>query len=433
MKDLTRPEHVFQLLIIDLPQEFPPLSSLTVIPNNLPVQLTEFIGRGEAIEEIRSSLGRSRLLTLVGPGGIGKSRLSIETAARLADQFRHGVYFIPLAPISTADFVPQAIAEGIGLSLANNEEPQEQLLNYLRSKQQLLVIDNFEHVIEAAQLVDEILRGAPEVKILATSRIKLNLNGETVYAVPGLRFDDLTSQEAYVSNEAVQLFVTTARRAKPGFAVSDTEVEPLQRILALVEGSPLGILLAASWADMLTVADIANEIAQSMDFLETEMRNVPDRQRSIRATFNYSWRLLAQPERELFSTLSVFRGGFTRQAAQAVAGASVRQLANLANKSFLNTAPDTGRYFVHELLRQYGEEALREDADRYEAARTAHDRFFATFMNEAWLRITHDEQPEAFEDIEADIENVKTAWRHLVAEGDPEDRAAHDPQSMDHP
>ena len=146
LKDLTRPEHVFQLVIIELAQEFPPLRSLTVIPNNLPILLTEFIGREEAIEEIRRSLERSRLLTLVGPGGIGKSRLSIETAAKLSDQFRHGVYFIPLAPISSAESVPQAIAEGIGLSLASSEEPQHQLLNYLDSKQQLLLIHKFEHV-----------------------------------------------------------------------------------------------------------------------------------------------------------------------------------------------------------------------------------------------------------------------------------------------
>ncbi len=415
LKDLNRPEHVFQLLLNERPQHFPPLRSLTAIPNNLPILLTDFIGRGKAIKEIRRSLDHTRLLTLVGPGGIGKSRLAIETAAKLADPFRHGVYFIALAPIPSAEAVPQAIAEAIGLSLASNEEPRRQLLNYLRSKRQLLVLDNFEHVIEAVGLVDEILRGAPEVKILATSRIKLNLSGEAVYSVSGLHVHSRNSTESFVKNEAVQLFVVTVRRSKPDFEVGRYDVGSLRKILALVQGSPLGILLAASWVDLLSVG----EIAQTFDFLETDMRNMPERQRSIRAVFDYSWQLLSQSERDLFSALSVFRGGFTRQAAQKVAGASLRQLANLANKSFLSTSPDVGRYGVHELLRQYGEEALRDSKGRYKSAKAAHDQFYAAFMDQAWYRIRHNEQREAILDIEADIENVRTAWRHLVAFGDP--------------
>ncbi len=421
LKDLSQPEHVFQLCIGGLPQEFPLLRSLTVIPNNLPILLTEFIGREETIEEIRRLLKQTRLLTLVGPGGIGKSRLSIETSARLADQFRHGVFFIPLAPIASAEAVTQAIAEGIGLSLANEEGPREQLLNYFRSKQLLLVADNFEHVSEASGLLDEILRGAPQVKILVTSRIKLNLEGETAYPVHGLRFDDWSARESVAKNEAVQLFMATAQRARPGFELSVSDQPALRRILTLVQGSPLGILLAASWVDVLPVAAIADEITRDLDFLETEMSNVPERHRSIRAAFNYSWRLLSPPERALFCALSVFRGGFTRQAAQQVAGASLRQLANLANKSFLNTSADKGRYYVHELLRQYGEEALGEDAARHEAARTAHARCYALFMEEAWFRITHDQQREALLDVETDIENVRTAWRYLVAQGEPDD------------
>jgi predicted ATPase/class 3 adenylate cyclase len=419
LKDLTHPEHVFQLLLSDLPQDYPPLRSLSTIPNNLPIQLTEFIGREEAAEEIQRLLEGTRLLTLVGPGGIGKTRLAIETAANLSDRFRHGVFFISLAPVPSTEFVAQTIAEGIGLSLASNEAPRQQLLNYLRSKQELLVVDNFEHVLGAAGLVDEILRGAAEVKILATSRIRLNLNGETVYAVAGLSANGRSSPGSYLESEAARLFLATAQRSRPGFEVGKKDLQPLLRILRLVEGSPLGILLAAAWVDVLTVGEIAEEIAENFDFLETDMANMPERQRSVRAAFDYSWRLLSQPERELFSALSVFRGGFTRQAAQAVAGASLRQLANLANKSFLNTSPETGRYFVHELLRQYGEEALREDEARYETVKSAHDGYFAAFMEQAWHRITHDEQREALLEIEADVENVRTAWRHLAARGEP--------------
>ncbi len=421
LKDLTHPEHVYQLILEEWPQDFPPLRSLSAVPNNLPIVLTEFVGREEALRDIRRSFDRTRLLTLVGPGGNGKSRLAIETAAKMADQFRHGIYFVSLAPIPTAEAVPQAIAEAIGLSLASNEEPRRQLLNYLRSKRQLLLLDNFEHVIDAAGLVDEILRGAPEVKIMATSRTKLNLSGETVFTVPGLHVHSWNSKESFAKNEAVQLFVASARHAKPDFKIDHGDVRPLQRILALVQGSPLGILLAASWVDLLPVSEIADEIARNFDFLETGMRNVPARQRSVRAVFDYSWQLLEQSERELFATLSVFRGGFTRQAAQKVAGAALRQLANLANKSFLTTNPESGRYTVHELLRQYGEEALRENGSRYKSAKAAHDLYYAAFMEQAWSRILHNEQREALLDIEADIENVRTAWRHLVAQGDPAD------------
>ena len=307
------------------------------------------------------------------------------------------------------------------------------MLDYLRIKQQLLVIDNFEHVIEAAGLVDKILRGAPGIKILATSRIKLNLDGETIFPVHGLGVNGRNTQESITNNEAVQLFVVTAQRAKPSFQVSQEDVQPLQKILALVQGSPLGILLAAGWVDLLSVTEIADEIARNFDFLETEMRNVPQRHRSIRAAFDYSWRLLDQSERELFSALSVFRGGFTRQAAQKVAGASLRQLANLANKSFLNTNPDSGRYFVHELLRQYGEEALREHADWYAAIKTAHNHFYASFMDETYFRIAHDDQPQALVDIEADIENIRTAWRHLAASGDPAAALQMVPEHVVHP
>jgi predicted ATPase/class 3 adenylate cyclase len=419
LKDLTRPEHVLELIIKGLPHEFPPLNSLTVIPNNLPAQMTEFIGREEEIKETQRLLEQSRLLTVVGPGGIGKSRLSLETAAGLADKFRHGVFFVPLAHISSSEFAVQAVSESIGLSISTNEEPQQQLLNYLRSKQLLLILDNFEHVIDAAGVVNEILKTAQAVKVLATSRTRLSLSGETVFDVPGLRAGDWASPETALHNEAVQLFVITARRTRPDFEVTNGDLDPLRRIVDLVGGSPLGILLAASWVDMLPVGEIADEIAENADFLETDKRDVPERQRSIRAVFDYSWRLLTETEQELFSALSVFRGGFTRQAAQEIARTSLRQLANLAGKSLLAADPETGRYTVHELLRQYGQASLRKDRDRYYAIRTAHARFYAVFLEQAFDRITYDDQREALIDIEADIENVRMAWRYLVAQGDP--------------
>ena len=396
------------------------IRSPSAIPHNLPVQTSAFIGRKEDIKKTRRLLKETRLLTIIGPGGIGKSRLAIEVAANSAGQFRHGVSFIPLAPITTSDAVVQAIAEGIGLSLATGEAPREQLLNYLRSRHQLLVVDNFEHVIEAADLLDEILHGAPGVKILVTSRARLNLSSETVKRLLGLRSDNWYTIEFALKSEAVQLFLSTARRTKSDFQLTAGDMGPLKEIIEWVEGSPLGILLAASWADMLPLREIAAEIEKSFDFLEAEMRDMPERHHSVRAVFETTWRLLSGDERELFAALSVFRGGFTRQAAKNVANASLRQLANLADKSLLSPDPQSGRHTVHELLRQYGEASLQTDRDQFAVIKKAHARHYAGFMDQAWYRITHGDQPGALEDIEADIENVRAAWRYLVAEGDPQ-------------
>ena len=388
--------------------------------HNLPAPLTEFIGRGDALAQTNRTLQETRFLTVVGPGGIGKSRLAIELAADLADQFRHGVAYISLAPVPTSDGVAQAIAEAIGLSLASGEAPRQQLLNYLRPRQKLLVADNFEHVLEAAGLLEELLRGAPDLKVLVTSRIRLNLSGESVYRLGGLNTDGWEAAESALANEAIQLFLATARRARAGFRLRAADLPPLRQILERLEGSPLGILLAASWVDILSLPEIAAEIEKNVDFLEKSMRDLPERHHSVRAVFEASWRLLTPAERKLFAALSIFRGGFTRAAAEKVAGASVRQLANLADKSLLSANPRTGRYSVHELLRQYGEMSLQEDEERYTAVREAHALYFAGFMEQAWDRINHGEQPQALRDMDADIENVRAAWRFLTAEGDPQ-------------
>lgn len=389
------------------------------VPNNLPLQTTEFIGRKDALEEIRRLLQDTRLVTIIGPGGIGKTRLAIEVAAEAAGPFRHGVSFISLAPISTSGAVAQAISEGIGLSLATGEAPRVQLLNYLRNRRQLLVVDNFEHVIEAANLLDSILRGAPHVKILVTSRAKLNLSGEAVYSLLGLESNNWYSIEFALKSEAVQLFLSTARQRRSDFRLEAGDMGALKKIFERVEGSPLGILLAASWVDMLPVAEISAEIEKGFDFLKVELRDLPERHHSIRAIFETTWRLLSAEERKLFAAVSVFRGGFTRQAAKNVANASLRQLAKLADKSLLSPDPESGRYTVHELLRQYGEASLQRDRDQFAVIKKAHARHYAGFMDQAWYRITHGDQPRALEDIEADIENVRAAWRYLVAEGDP--------------
>jgi predicted ATPase/class 3 adenylate cyclase len=410
LKNLRQPERVYQVNIHGLADDFPPLNSLSVIANNLPLQVTEFIGREEELAETRRILNESRLLTIAGPGGIGKSRLSLELAANLAEQFEQGVFFVPLAPVAAADLVPEAIAESIGFSLASAEPPEKQLLSYLADKNELLVLDNMEHIVDTAEFVNQILRAAPGVKIIVTSRERLRLSGESTFMLHGLGSDGWDSLASAHEDEAVQLFVDTARRVRPDFEIAEDDLDALREIIAMIQGSPLGIVLAASWIDMLSLQEIAAEIGRSFDFLDSELRDVPERQRSARAVFDYSWRLLSQEERELFTALSVFRGGFTREAAQDVAGTSIRELVRLANKSFVAADTDSGRYTVHELLRQYGEAALQADPERYQVVRDNHARYFASLVDaekEAIYRGDHSK-------ILADLDNIRAAWRWAV-------------------
>ncbi|MDX1435231.1 MAG: adenylate/guanylate cyclase domain-containing protein [Anaerolineales bacterium] len=417
LKDLTRPERVFQVTPDGLPGEFPPLASLSSVSNNLPEQLTEFVGRQSELAEAKRLIAETRLLTLIAPGGTGKTRLAIQTAAEVSTDFHDGVFFIGFADTESSEEIIQTIAETLGVALSSDEDIQDQLLAYLAHRQQLLVLDNLEHLDGAAVIVAGILKAAPQVRVLATSRAKLNLSGETVLSLAGLGIRWKAPEKAMEAGGA-RLFLETARRSKPGFVIEDHELESLSEILHLVGGMPLGIILAAAWVDLVSIEEIALEIGKSADFLETEMQDVPDRHRSIRAVFNYSWNLLNPEEREIFTALSVFRGGFTRGAAEAVAGASLRSLANLVSKSLLTAHPASGRYEVHELLRQYAASELEREGDRYRLVRDAHARFYADLMGEAPFMIANGQQAQLITMIESDIENIRSAWRHHIRIGD---------------
>ncbi|MCL1601054.1 MAG: tetratricopeptide repeat protein, partial [Actinomycetia bacterium] len=417
LKDLTRPERVYQLDIDDLPSTFPPLLSLGAVPNNLPIQLTEFIGRERELEDVKRLVGENRLVTILASGGSGKSRLAIQAAAELSSAFPHGVFFIELAGFTTGGEIVQALTEALGLGSVTDEDRQTQLLSYLAGKRQLLVFDNFEHLRGEAKLVTEILRAAPEVKIIATSREKLNLTGEVVFSLSGLNISWDTSSDA-ITTSAVRLFVDAAERADPSFELTDETLEPLASILRLTGGLPLAIILAAAWVDMLPVDEIAREIEKNLDFLETEMGDVPDRHRSIRAVFDYSWALLSDAERETFTALSVFRGGFAREAAQNVADASLRAIANLAAKSLISSDPSTGRYVTHELLRQYAEAQLESDPVRCDEVKSAHAGYFADVMQDALALFPVSEQVRMVKMVEDDIDNIRAAWHHYCGARD---------------
>lgn len=420
LKDLTEPEHVFQLVVDGLPYDFPPLKSLGSTTNNLPEQLTEFYGRERELAEARSLLADSRLLTILAPGGTGKTRLALQLAAELSDAYPQGVFFVELAPVESVDDVVQAVAEAIGVPMSSDQSARDQLLQYLAGKRQLLVMDNFEHLAEGATLVTDVLRAAPGVDVLVTSRAKLNVTGETVLQLRGLETEWDAPQQALEAS-SVQLFVDTAQRVDSSFALSEEDLGPLREILTVVHGMPLGIMLSAAWADVLPISEIAGEIRKSLDFLESELKDLPERHASMRAVFDYSWALLDETERKAFAALSVFRGGFTREAADVVAGASLRTLAGLASKSFLTSDRRTGRFSVHELLRQYGADELAADPERFEGCADRHASFYADLMATAFDVIRESDQPKALRMMDADVDNIRAALRRCLEQQRVED------------
>ncbi|MGA7270675.1 MAG: adenylate/guanylate cyclase domain-containing protein, partial [Acidimicrobiia bacterium] len=416
LRDLSRPEHVHQLVIDGLRTAFPALSSLSVIPNNLPVQTTDLIGRQSELFELRDLLGMHRLITILAPGGTGKTRLAIQLAADLAHAFSDGAYFAPLAQITDSGDIPQAIADAVGIQLAGDAPPFEQLLSFFRNKKQLVVLDNFEHVIQGTDLVSRILATAPEVRLVVTSRIRLNTTDEAVFALGGLDAEIIDGRPD-PGSDAAQLFLETARRRNPGFVFTDSNMPALADILDMTEGLPLAIVLAASWADVLAIDEIASELRRSADFLESELLDLPERQRSVRAVFDSSWNMLDSSEQGLFARLSVFRGGFTRAAAEAVAGANLRQLSRLTGQSLLVVDQARSRFAIHELLRQYGEEHLRA-LGAAEETHTSFVVYFDGLMKEMASTIESGRRRiEVLHEIEPDIENLRSALRSGAGKG----------------
>ena len=418
LKGLNRPEQIFQLVIPEVPSEFPELQTQVGPKHNLPERLTPFVGRQSEIADVRSLLSQDgiRLVTLKGPGGIGKTRLAIEIAGQELEGFTEGARFVSLAPLDSADQLVQAFLEGLDLRPASGEDPRDFLIQHLQREHLLIVVDNFEHVLDDAPLVTEILEIAPKVKVLTTSRERLGLRGESVFDLTGLEYANWQTVEQALSASCGQLFVQGALQVQRQFELNEADVTHVARICRLVDGAPLALLLSAAWIDVLSVEEIADEVEASLEFLESEMRDAPARQRSLRAVFEASWERLEEPGRELFMRLSVFRGGFTRAAASAVAQADLRSLARLTDKSFLRREPETGRYEIHEQLRQFGERRLSDEATQI--TRQAHASYFADFLEAQDGPLTSAGRPEVQDEIEADIENIRRAWTYLGEMGD---------------
>lgn len=371
--------------------------------SGFPVYGTPFIGREAELEQIAALLRQpsNRLLTLLGPGGIGKTRLAVEAAARVSAEFLNGIVFIPLHNAPEADSLALTLCEALGLPPQPGQTPLNCLLKALSGRETLLVLDNFEEHTAQVGLLAEILSATPGVRMLVTSRARLNLQHEWVLDVPGL---DVAAQES----SAVQLFWQSARRVHPAFELDSASLPHVVRICKLVMGAPLGIELAAAWVRTLPVEQVAEAIARDLDTLSTASPDVPERHRSFRALIDHSWEFLSEPERSVFCCLSVFEGGFDYSAAQTVAGASPATLSGLVDKSFVQRE-GSGRYAIHTLLRQYAAARLAECLPRGEHPHEAFSRYYLAFASRREADLRGPRQPEASEELVAELENLRGA------------------------
>ncbi len=383
---------------------------------NLPPTATPFVGRAEELAQIARLLAdpTCRLTTLTGPGGSGKTRLALEAAARAADTFLNGVCFVPLAAVSSLEFVPGAMAEPLGLTLSGKADPRDQLVSHLRDKDLLLVLDNLEHLPGADELLGRIALACPEVRLLVTSRERLNLHGEQLIELSGLDVPPGADGESITEYSAAQLFLNSARSVQPDFALDGENRASVARICRLVNGLPLAIELAAVWVRQFSCREIADEIARSLDFLTTAQKNVPARHRSLQAAFEHSYALLSADEQRAFARLSVFHGGCDREAAAAITTYQLPVLAALCDKSLLRRDA-AGRYSSHELLRQYADGKLRADPLIFAEAQARHCEHYIGFLGAREDAQNDARQNEARREIATEIDNIRAAWGWAVA------------------
>ena len=382
-------------------------------PNhNLPVE-ADFLGRETELQALKTRLDAARLVVISGPGGIGKSRLAVQAAAERTERFRDGVYLIAAGESHSPDELVLALAQGMRLLFAGGESPKTQLLDHLRSRRVLFILDNLGVSADEGQLLQEILASCPYVGLLVTSRDRLNLPGEVALELQGMELpsDDLVvGVEAY---PAVQLFLQCARRAKPEFELTAAERDAVVGICRVVEGMPLGIELAATWVRVLNCQEILAEIEMNLGFLAEAG---PGRPRSLRAVFDHFWRVLSGEEQRVLRQLSIFRGGFRGGSAAAVAGASLFFLSALVDKAFLRRDL-RGRFTMHEVLRQYAQERLSEAPAELALRRERHAAYYLELVERQDADLVGGRQLEALSELEEDRENVRAAWRWASASG----------------
>lgn len=400
-----------------------PQTPSTPVRHNLPQQPTAFVGREAELSELTALLEKPtvRMVTILGPGGMGKTRLGLEVALSQLGRFEDGVYFVALAQVSDPSLIVAAIGEAIGFQFSAGDTPKNQLLSYLSDKHMLLVLDNFEHLIEGIEIISELLQTVPQLKVIVTSRERLNLQWEKVVRIEGMDFPDWKSLREAAEYSAVKLFLQSARRVEPAFELSLGNLAYLAQICRQVRGMPLGIVLAAAWVDSLSLSEISSEIERSFDFLETDVRDLPERQRSMRAVFDYSWNLLTDEERIALKGLAVFRDGFTREAAQYVADASLKTLNSLVNKSLVQRNPASGRYYIHELLRQFAlDKAVLTSALQAQVV-ARHCDYYIGLLRRFGPDLIHRKQLDTLAVLKPEVDNIAEAWKQFVIHPDPTD------------
>ncbi|MDT8307010.1 MAG: BTAD domain-containing putative transcriptional regulator [Anaerolineae bacterium] len=378
----------------------------------LPAPATPLFGREREMVEIAALFGdRVRLLSIVGPGGIGKTRLALEIAHRPSIALPDGVAFVDLTGVEQPEAIPSSIANTLNLTGAEPSAPnlKARLLAYLRQRAMLLVLDNFEHLLAAAPLLAEIVAAAPGVSVLVTSRERLKLQTEHVYILQGFADWEWETLAQAAEDPAVQLFLYHARRVRPSFVLRDEHLQPLRTILELVQAMPLALILAAAWVEVMSPAEIATGIRQSLDFLEAPYRDLPPRQQSLRALFEGTWNRLEDRQQQLFASLTVFCGGFTLAAAEEVTGANPHDLLRFVERSMLARV-EGGRFAMHELLRQYAAEQLRRWPDEERAVRERHARFTCRFLEQQAAPLRGAGAEKARAAIAENFENARAAW-----------------------
>lgn len=394
------------------PTNIPPAQTLS---SNLPILPSPLIGRQHELDELCKLLRdpHCRMLTVVGPGGMGKTRLALETAFRTQPDFEDGVCFVALAPIQSSRFLIPVIADSMGFTLQGEHEPKEQLLNYLKEKHILLLIDNLEHLLGDAnisELFAELLERTSKLKLLLASRESVGLQGEWIFEANGLPIPKGTD----IEGTSVELFLQRARRAHVSFDATTEDYPAIVRICNLVNGMPLGIELAAAWVRTLSCREIASEIEHGLDFLSISAKDVPVRHRSIRAVFDHSWKLLTEEEQNILLRLTIFQGGFSREAAAEIAKATLPVLSALVAKSLIRRS-GTGRYDLHEIIRQYAAERLADQNKVKEEAQALHGLYFIHFLGQEDLPLRSSTQRESLAKLVADIDNIRSALEWALA------------------
>ena len=430
LKDLQLPERIFQLLHPNLPADFPALKSLATLPNNLPIQLTSFIGRDRELAKVKRLVKTARLLTLTGVGGSGKTRLALQAAADLLDDFPDGAWLVELAPLADPGLVPQTAASVLKVTEQEDQPLLTTLIEHLRSKQTLLILDNCEHLLSAAAaLVDALLRACPHLRVIATSREALGITGETTTPVPSLALPDLRQLpplETLEQYEAVRLFIDRAMLVQQTFSLTPANAPAVAQLCHRLDGMPLAIELAVARVKVLPPEEIAARLSDRFRLLTGGSRTALPRHQTLQATMDWSYNLLSEAERVLLRRLAVFAGGFSLEAAEAVCTGDGIQpheildlVTHLVEKSLVLAQPENGdiRYGMLETVRHYARERLLESGEG-DAVRRNHRDFFLGLVEQYSSDAGTVRDPSWMERFARDHDNLRTAWDWSMKAGD---------------